>query len=259
MIVLTPRAGFKLYRVFALSKFVHKPEPSNIAMLNFLFKWGMIVLSISSIVSMPRNTSAAKTPSTKASQPKQAQSVDRINSFIRDEMTRIIEQSNLDRSVLEEFVLFVIDNHKKKDSAIKSVKVKPLPLAQIKSAIYQYFSVKNTTELKKSGAFNMAIDGISDLNLTLKDGWEKLYRNLIGILPNEENQQGDGCINGINIFNYFKPWQVFGLDGKVASTQDIKNAYYRLSKIYHPDVPSTGDAKIFDRLTTMYKSISAEA
>ena len=105
----------------------------------------------------------------------------------------------------------------------------------------------------------MATDGMTDLNLTVKDGWEKLYRNLIGILPEEENQQGDGCINGVNIFNYFKPWQVFNLDSKVATPQDIKNAYYALSKIYHPDVPSTGNAAIFDRLTTMYKSIGAEA
>jgi hypothetical protein len=208
---------------------------------------------------MPRNTSAAKPASTKVNKPKPAQSARQINSFIQNEITRIIELSSVDRSVLEEFALFVIDNHKKKEPVVKPLKVKPLPLAQIKSAIYQYFSVKNTTELKKSGAFNMAIDGMNDLNLTVKDGWEKLYRHLIGILPNEENQQGYGCINGINIFNYFKPWRVFDLDAKVATPQDIKNAYYGLSKIYHPDVPSTGNAAIFDRLTTMYKSISAQA
>ena len=182
------------------------------------------------------------------------ESAGQINSFIQHEITRITELSSVDRFVLEEFALFVIDNHKKKNPVVK-----PLPLAQIKLAIYQYFSVKNTTELKKSGSFNMAIDGMNDLNLAAKDGWEKLYRNLIGILPNEENQQGDGCINGINIFKYFKPWQVFNLDGKVATSQEIKNAYYKLSKIYHPDVPLTGDATIFDRLTTMYKSIGAEA
>jgi len=207
---------------------------------------------------MPRNTSAAKPTSTRASKPKPVQSAGQIVSFIQNEITRITELSSVDRSVLEEFTLFVIDNHKKKEPVVKPLQIKPLPLAQIKSAIYQYFSVKNTTELKKSGAFNMAIDGMNDLNLTIKDGWEKLYRNLIGILPNEENQQGNGCINGINIFNYFKPWRVFGLDAKVATPQDIKNAYYGLSKIYHPDVHSTGDAAIFDRLTTMYKSISAE-
>ena len=208
---------------------------------------------------MPRNTSAAKPASTKASKPKPAQSAAQINSFIQHEIARITELSSIDSSVLEEFALFVIDNHKKKEPVVKPIKVKPLPLTQIKLAIYQYFSVKNTTELKKSGSFSMATDGMSDLNLTVKNGWEKLYRKLIGILPDEENQQGDECINGINIFNYFKPWQVFNLDSKVATPQDIKNAYYALSKIYHPDVPSTGNAAIFDRLTTMYKSIGAEA
>ena len=208
---------------------------------------------------MPRNTSAAKPASTRVSKPKPAQSAVQINSFIQHEIARVVELSSIDHSVLEEFALFVVDNHKKKDPVVKPIKVKPLPLAQIKSAIYQYFSVKNTTELKKSGSFSMATDGMSDLNLAVKDGWEKLYRKLIGILPDEENQQGDGCINGVNIFNYFKPWQVFDLDSKVATPQDIKNAYYALSKIYHPDVPSTGNAAIFDRLTTMYKSIGAKA
>ena len=208
---------------------------------------------------MSKNTSVAKPPSTRASKPKPMESAGQINSFIQHEIARITELSSIDRSVLEEFALFVIDKHKKKEPVVKPLKVKPLPLAQIKSAIYQYFSVKNTTELKKSGSFSMATDGMSDLNLTVKDGWEKLYRKLIGILPDEENQQGHGCINGVNIFNYFKPWQVFNLDSKVATLQDIKNAYYALSKIYHPDVPSTGNAAIFDRLTTMYKSIGAKA
>ncbi|MBD2255644.1 DnaJ domain-containing protein [Nostoc parmelioides FACHB-3921] len=162
-------------------------------------------------------------------------------------------------SVFENFAHFVIDNYKKKDSTIKPSKVKPLTLAQLKAAIYQHFSVKNTTELKKSGAFKMATDGMDTLNLSLKEGWETLYRKFVGILPGEENQQGYGCINGINIFNYFKPWQVFDLDPKNATNKDIKDAYYKLSKIYHPDVPETGDAAIFDCLTIMYKSISAEA
>ncbi len=39
---------------------------------------------------------------------------------------------------------------------------------------------------------------------------------------------------------------VFELDPKTASKEDIKNAYYRLSKIYHPDNQETGDAEVFD-------------
>jgi flagellar basal body-associated protein FliL len=208
---------------------------------------------------MPRTTSAAKASSTKPSQIKQEKSPVQINSYIQDEITTLVKLHGVDRSVLEAFALFVVDNHKKKEKVVKPLKVKPLPLAQIKAAVYQYFSVKNTTELKKSGAFNMAIDGMDNLNLTVKSGWEQLYRKFAGILPEEENQQGYGCINGLNIFNYFKPWRIFGLDAKVANTQDIKNAYYALSKIYHPDVTTTGDAAIFDRLTTMYKSISTKS
>ncbi|MBD1849704.1 J domain-containing protein [Cyanobacteria bacterium FACHB-502] len=179
-----------------------------------------------------------------------------LNSLLQNEIARLSEIHGINTSALEEFAQFVITNHK---VVIKPPKVKPLSLAQLKAAIYQHFSVKNTTELKKSGAFKMATDGMDGLNLSVKEGWKKLYRKFIGILPEEENQQGYGCINGINIFNYFKPWQVFGLDPQTATQQDIRNAYHRLSKIYHPDAPETSDAVIFDCLTIMYKSISAEA
>ncbi|MBE9053457.1 molecular chaperone DnaJ [Nostocales cyanobacterium LEGE 11386] len=198
---------------------------------------------------MPKTATKAKTS--------KAQTPVSLNSYLQNEMARLAKMHGVRISVFEEFAHFVIENYKKKEPTIS--KPKPLSLTQLKAAIYQHFSVKNTTELKKSGAFKMATDGMDTLNLSLKDGWEKLYRKFIGILPGEENQQGYGCINGINIFNYFKPWQVFDLDPQTATNQDIKNAYHRLSKIYHPDIPETGDAAIFDSLTVMYKSISAEA
>lgn len=177
-----------------------------------------------------------------------------VNKLVRDEISRIAELHGIDAGILEELTRFVIKNHKKKDK-----KPKPLTLTQLKEALYKHFEVKNTTELKRSGSFKMATDGMGDLNLSLKPTWERLYRKFVGILPGEENQQGDGCINGINIFDYFKPWQVFGLNPKTATQEDIKKAYRNLSKVYHPDVLGTGDAKVFDRINTMYKSISAEA
>lgn len=182
-----------------------------------------------------------------------------LNSYLQNEIARLAETHEISASVLEDFAHFVIDNFKEKVSITKPSIIKSLTLAQIKAEIYQHFSVKNTTELKKSGAFKMATDGMETLNLSLKEGWEKLYRKFIGILPSEENQQGYGCINGINIFNYFKPWTVFNLDSKNSTNKDIKEAYYKLSKIYHPDVTETGDAAIFNRLHIMYESISAEA
>ena len=180
----------------------------------------------------------------------------KINKLIQDEISRIAEKHSLDTGILEEFAYFVIKNHKKKDKATKS---KSLTLTQLKEAVYKYFGVSSTKELKRSGSFKMATDGMENLNLSLKATWERLYREFVGILPGEDNQQGYGCINGINIFDYFKPWQVFELDPKKATPEDIKQAYRNLSKIYHPDVPGTGDAKVFDRINTMYKSITAEA
>jgi DnaJ domain len=100
----------------------------------------------------------------------------------------------------------------------------------------------------------MATDGLF-LRLSEKESWKTLYRKFIGILPGEEKQTGYGCINGINIFNYFYPRQVFNLDSSTATTENIKQAYRNLSKIYHPDVPITGDNKVFDRINQMYKSL----
>jgi DnaJ domain len=208
---------------------------------------------------MTKTINKVKLNKTRASKSSKKQTSINLNLDLQNEIARLAEIHSLNKSIFEEFAYFVINNHKNKDSIPKSPKVKPLTLAQIKSEIYKYFSVKNTVELKKSGAFKMAIDGIDTLNLKVKDGWEKLYRKFIGILPEEENQQGYGCINGINVFNYFKPWQVFDLDPQSATTQDIKNAYYKLSKVYHPDVSKTGDAAIFECLNVMYKSINAEA
>ncbi len=96
-------------------------------------------------------------------------------------------------------------------------------------------------------------------SLASADGWKTLYREFVGYLPGEENQSGYGCINGVNIFQYFKPWRVFGLDPATATQEDKKNVYYELSKTYHPDNKETGDARIFDLIKNMYASISAEA
>jgi preprotein translocase subunit Sec63 len=130
-----------------------------------------------------------------------------------------------------------------------------MKLLEIKQAVYKRFNVKNTNELKNSSQFKIACDGMGELNLSKKDTWELLYRKWIGILPSEVNEEGYGCINGINIFKYFRPWQVFNLDSKVATRKDIKKAFHQLSKVYHPDNLETGDATIFSRLDLMYKSL----
>ena len=142
-------------------------------------------------------------------------------------------------------------NEKKSQSAPQ----KSLKMPQLKEVIYKYFDVSDTDQLKESNRFKMATDGIDKLDFSKKETWKTLYRKWIDILPEEQNQEGYGCINGIDIFKYSRPWQIFGLDRKTATEEDLKKAYYRLSKIYHPDNQETGDRKIFERLEKMYKSL----
>jgi hypothetical protein len=193
-----------------------------------------------------------------------------LNSLILDEISHLCEKYSIESRTLEDFADFVIKNHRKKSPKSsptksktqpitpKSQKVKPLTLVQLKQAVYAYFEVSNTTDLKKSSMFQMATRAFDNINLSQRESWEFIYRKYIDILPEEDGEQGKDCINGINIFKYFRPYRVFDLNPKIATKEDIKNAYYRLSKIYHPDNKETGSSHIFDRLTVMYKSITTE-
>jgi hypothetical protein len=181
-----------------------------------------------------------------------------LNDLIHSEILKVSLAHGVDSSVLEELAQFVIDNYRKKTpkpKAIKPPKVKRLTLAEVKAAVLGHFKVADAKVLKQSAEFIMATNGM-DIKLTGKEGWETLHRKFIGILPGEDGEAGNGCINGINIFKYTMPWRTFGLDPKVATTEDVKAAYRNLSKVYHPDVPGTGDARIFERLTVFYESLT---
>lgn len=185
-----------------------------------------------------------------------------LTKRVESEIQRLVEEYGYSESVLKDLVLFALKKEPIKDkknsatSRKESTKPKELSLPKLKEAVYQHFNVKDTTALKKSGTFQMATSGMDKLDLSKKAGWEDLYRKLIGVLPGEENEQGYGCVNGINILKYDLPWSAFGLDPKTAKTEDIKASYRDLSKIYHPDNTKTGDAQIFNRLTVFYKSLT---
>ena len=166
------------------------------------------------------------------------------------EIHRLVASYGSDAEILIRFASFILNPP-------KLLKVKPpksLSLPQLKKVILEHFQVENLTALKKSANFQMATSGLGKLEFSKKEGWETIYRKLIGILPGEDSQTGDGCINGINIFKYDMPWKAFGLDPKTSTTDDIKAAYRQLCQIYHPDKP-TGNSSVFDRLTTFYKSL----
>lgn len=183
--------------------------------------------------------------------PKLEDEIDRISKLQKDSALT----PEILREELEKLVDLTINEVNKRK--IQSTLQKSLTLSQLKEAIYRRFEVKDTNELKNSERFKMATDGMRKLNFSQKETWEILYRKWIDVLPNELNQEGYGCINGIDIFKYNKPWQVFGLDGKSATEEDLKKAYRQLSKIYHPDNQETGDRKIFERIEKMYKSLMA--
>lgn len=172
---------------------------------------------------------------------------------VQDEITRLSKAGQVDAKLLEEFAYFVVQSSQKKPSQSSN----PLNVNDLKQAIYQRFNVKNTSELSRTGAFRMATEGMDKLDFRARSSWEVLYRKFVGVLPEEKDQQGYGCINGINVFQYFKPWQVFGLNPKTANKEDIRTAYYNLAKVYHPDNLETGDRAIFEKIEVMYKSIIA--
>jgi hypothetical protein len=185
---------------------------------------------------------ATKSKSKAPAQPK-------LSYPIRNRIRQLAEEHGIDAAIFQDFAHYVLEYRDPK----------PLSRKQLQTAIYEYFGVKNATALRKSPDFQMATEDIGKLNLSQIKSLEILYRRFIGILPNEYDQQGYGCINGINIFNYFKPWIVFDLNPKTATIDDIKKSYRKLSKIYHPDNSKTGNAEVFDRINTMYRSICAEA
>lgn len=189
-----------------------------------------------------------------------AGSTAKLNSFVLAEIVRIHGLQEINQATLEEFARFVIANHKKKEP--KPPKPKALKPAEIKASVFDYFGVgekRTAASLRKSSRFLMETEGMDLPSLSSNEGWKVLYREFVGYLPGEETQMGYGCINGVNIFQYFRPWRVFGLDPATATQQDKKDAYYALSRIYHPDNQESGDARIFDLIKNMYASISAEA
>ncbi|WP_238154158.1 J domain-containing protein [Synechococcus elongatus] len=127
-----------------------------------------------------------------------------------------------------------------------------MSLAQLKAGVCQAFNCSTVTQLKKSEGFKVAIEG-RDYDLRLKQPWLELYREWVGVPEDERNEVGPTCINGIDVLKNFRPWIVFGLDPKKATSEDIKNTFRKLAKEHHPD--TGGNPEVFSKLQQMRDSL----
>jgi hypothetical protein len=164
---------------------------------------------------------------------------------IRERIHQIVSKYNYDAEILLEFAEFV-----------NGGKFKPteLTMNELKKSVWQSFGCKNYAELKKNANFKVYV---ADMNLKLntKTAWQQIYREWVDLPESERNAIGYGSINGINIFRNFRPWEVFGLDPKTASAEDIKSSFRKLAQEYHPD--KGGDRRIFEKLQQMRDSLLA--
>lgn len=176
---------------------------------------------------------------------------------IEAKIQEIASQQGYDEQVLRDFAEFVQSQpkpRKKKPTTPAQPKQKELTLAELQAAVVTAFSCSDVKELKKHEAFKLAIAG-RDLNLRKKEGWLVLYREWVGVPENERHEEGPTSINGVDVLKNFRPWHVFSLDPKEATSDDINTAFRRLAKQHHPD--HGGNREVFERLQKMRDSLLA--
>jgi DnaJ domain len=185
-------------------------------------------------------------------------------SAIETKVQELVDRHGYDAQILLKFVEFIQSQPKPRKNTLKPSDKKSttkttasknvLTVNELQAAVATAFNCPDVKVLKKQDAFKLAIDG-RELNLRTKEAWLILYREWVGVPENERHEEGPNCINGIDVLKNFRPWHVFNLSSKTATTDDINEAFRRLAKQYHPDMG--GDRQVFERLQKMRDSILA--
>lgn len=162
---------------------------------------------------------------------------------VREKIRKLAKQHGYDDQVLLDFAEFVHGG--------KFKELEPT-INELKAAVLQAFNCSNLTELKKNKTFQLAMTG-RKFNFSEKEPWLILYREWVRVPENERNEIGPTVINGIDVLKNFRPWPVFQLDPKTATTDDINAAFRQLAKKYHPDVG--GNREVFEVLQRMRDSL----
>ncbi len=164
---------------------------------------------------------------------------------VRNKIRELAADHDYDEQVLLSFAEFINGGEFKQPE---------LTLQELKAGVVQAFGCESYAELKKSAAFKLYVAD-AKLKLNLKSSWQQIYREWVELPESERDAIGEDCINGIDVFRNFRPWEVFGLAPETATADDIKSAFRQLSLQHHPD--QGGDARLFERLKLMRDSLLA--
>lgn len=127
-------------------------------------------------------------------------------------------------------------------------------MKELKDAVFAEFKCTSYKELKKNDAFQLYVEE-HNLKMNRKASWLQVYRKFVGLPDSERNAVSNTSINGIDVLRNFLPWQVFALDPKTTTVDDIKSAFNQLAKEHHPD--HGGNPEVFQKLKTMRDSLLA--
>jgi hypothetical protein len=174
-------------------------------------------------------------------------------SKLTEKIQELVNQYGYDTQVLADFAAYVQTLSKTKSKKQEKDQA-ALTIPQLKKSVCNAFGCKDYQELKKNKAFKLATDA-REFNFRTKEPWLILYREWVGVPRDEQYEEGETCINGIDVLKNFRPWHVFNLDPKTATKDDINKAFKELAKKHHPDVG--GNREVFERLKKMRDSILA--
>lgn len=135
-------------------------------------------------------------------------------------------------------------------------KRKKVGMKELRQGLVEAYGAKSWAEVRDRPDFKMEMEELR-LKPNTQAGLRKMYRRKVG-LPNDEknaDKNRKGVINGVDVKRNFLPWEVFQLNPKTATKDDIKRSFRKLAKEHHPDVG--GDPEIFQRLQTMRESLEA--
>ena len=140
----------------------------------------------------------------------------------------ISDQYNCPKQALEELVKLAL-------TPSEVAGLSSMSINQIKQKVAISWGKQTYKELKNDKGWQ-DYHKSSGLNGSLRKTWETYYREWVKLPTDEQSlPAGENVVNGIDIFQNFRPWEAFNLDKQTATAEDVRSAFRRLSRRFHPD------------------------